>query len=136
MGKYSNRELEILVRGLLDYPAEQTWFEFKDENDNPERIGKYISALANCACAANQPNGYLVWGIEDDTHKIVGTTINPDTTKVGNQSLRLWLHTLLRPELSFEFYPCIIEGMRVVVREMEAAYRQIRFLMAAVSYKY
>ena len=124
MGKYSNRELEILVRGLLEYPIEQTWFEFKDGNDDPERIGKYISALANCACAANQPNGYLVWGIEDTTHKIVGTTINPDTTKVGNQSLRLWLHTLLRPEISFEFYPCIIEGMRVVVLEMEAAYRQ------------
>ena len=46
MSKYTNRELEILVRGLLDYPSEQTWFEFKDGNDNPERIGKYISALA------------------------------------------------------------------------------------------
>ena len=124
MSKYTNRELEILVRGLLDYPSEQTWFEFKDGNDNPERIGKYISALANCACAANQPNGYLVWGIEDKTHKIVGTTINPDTTKVGNQGLRLWLHTLLHPELFFEFYPCVIDGKNVVVLEMEAAYRQ------------
>lgn len=124
MGKYSNRELEILVRGLLEYSTEQTWFEFKDGNDNPERIGKYISALANSACSVNQPNGYLIWGIEDATHKIVGTTFNPDTAKMGNQGLRLWLHTLLRPELSFEFYPCVIEGMRLVVLEVEAAYRQ------------
>ena len=124
MGKYSNRELELLVLGLLEYPSEQTWFEFKAGNDNPERIGKYISALANCACAANQPNGYLIWGIEDATHAIVGTAFNPDTAKEGNQSVRLWLHTLLRPEISFEFYPCVIEGKRMVLLEVEAAYRQ------------
>lgn len=124
MSKYTNRELNFLVKGLLEYSAEQTWFEFKKGNDEPERIGKYISALANCACAANQPNGYLIWGIDDTNHQVCGTTVNPDTAKAGNQSLRLWLHGLLRPEISFEFYPCLIEGKRVVVLEIEAAYRQ------------
>ena len=124
MSKYSNHELEILVKRLLDYPTEQTWFEFKHGNDNPERIGRYASALANCACAAHQPYGYLIWGIEDPTHRIVGTHFDPDTAKVGNQSLRLWLHTQLRPELSMEFYKCVIDGCNVVVLEVEAAYRQ------------
>lgn len=124
MSKYTNHELEVLVRELLDYPTEQTWFEFKHGNDDPERIGKYASALANCACAAHQPNGYLIWGIEDATHRIVGTHFDPDTAKVGNQSLRLWLHTQISPELSMEFYKCIINNCNVVVLELEAAYRQ------------
>lgn len=124
MSKYSNHDLEIIVRGLLEYPTEQTWFEFKQGNDNPERIGKYISALANSACAANQPNGYLIWGIDDTTHKVEGTLFDPDTAKKGNQSLRLWLHMQIRPELSFEFYQCVIDNRKVVVLELEAAYRQ------------
>lgn len=124
MSKYSNEELEILVQELCEYSAEQTWFEFKHGNDDPERIGKYVSALSNCACAARLSFGYLVWGIDDATHNIVGSNFNPDTAKKGNQSLRLWLHTQLRPELSFEFYKAAINGKNIVVLEIEAAYRQ------------
>lgn len=132
MSKYSNRELELLVQELCGYSAEQTWFEFKRDNDDPERIGKYISALSNCACAENQSFGYLVWGIDDETHAIVGTHFDPDTAKKGNQFLKLWLHTQLCPELSFEFYKAVIQGKDVVVLEIEAAYRQpVSFMKTA-----
>jgi hypothetical protein len=30
-------------------PNETEWLEFKHDNDNPEMIGKYISALSNSA---------------------------------------------------------------------------------------
>ena len=124
MKKYSDKELGLLVQELCNYPAEQTWFEFKHGNDDPERIGKYISALSNCACAFGHPFGYLIWGIDDSTHDVIGTNFDPDTAKKGNQFLKLWLHTQLRPELSFDFYKTKINGKDIVILEIEAAYRQ------------
>ncbi|MEA3495236.1 MAG: putative DNA binding domain-containing protein, partial [Bacteroidota bacterium] len=32
-----------------------------------EQIGEYISAMSNGATISNQPFGYLVWGIDDNT---------------------------------------------------------------------
>lgn len=44
-------------------PRETTWLEFKENISEPERIGKYISALSNSATLANKSNGYLIWGL-------------------------------------------------------------------------
>jgi ATP-dependent DNA helicase RecG len=54
-------------------PAESEWLEYKVDNSNPETIGKNISALSNGAALYGRPFGYVVWGVEDDTHEIVGT---------------------------------------------------------------
>ena len=43
----------------------------------PQEIGEYLSALANAACLADQPRGYLVFGIDDVTHDVVGTRLRP-----------------------------------------------------------
>lgn len=124
MNNYTNEDLTILLNELLAYPTEQTWLEFKKDNTDPERIGKYASALSNCASAANQRYGYLIWGIDDKTHQIVGTSFDPDTAKKNNQNLKLWLHTQLRPEISFEFFKFPVNNVQVVIMEVEAAYRQ------------
>jgi len=55
--------LQELAAHLLAQP-EQRWLEFKDNNQDPERIGKYISALSNSAALEEMSFGYLVWGIE------------------------------------------------------------------------
>jgi len=39
-----------LLYVLLSEPAESEWLEFKVNNDQPELIGQYISALSNSAC--------------------------------------------------------------------------------------
>jgi len=36
-----------LIRELISLPNETEWVEFKHNNDEPQMIGEYISALGN-----------------------------------------------------------------------------------------
>lgn len=45
--------LASLVRELVNLPAETEWLEFKRNNERPEDIGEYISALSNSAALFN-----------------------------------------------------------------------------------
>ena len=76
-----------LVAELSKLPHETEWVEFKVNHADPEEIGEYISALANAAALLGKRNGYIVWGIEDATHALVGTTFDPRSAKVGNEEL-------------------------------------------------
>jgi hypothetical protein len=62
-----------LVRELCRLPRETEWVEFKVNQSDPQPIGEYISALANAAALHGKAFAYLVWGVEDGTHAIVGT---------------------------------------------------------------
>lgn len=70
-----NNELEIInkIKELLEFPEERMWFEFKENWYDPNQLGEYISALANSATYNNENYGYFIWGINNDTHEIVGT---------------------------------------------------------------
>jgi predicted HTH transcriptional regulator len=84
---YPNQNLVSLVRELCKLPQETEWVEFKVNNDNPQEIGEYISALANAATLSGKAKAYLVWGVEDSSHTIVGTQFSPSTAKKGNEDL-------------------------------------------------
>jgi hypothetical protein len=56
---------------------------------------------------------YLVWGINDESHKIIGTTFSPASTKVGNEELENWLLRLLTPKIHFRFFEIVIENSRM-----------------------
>lgn len=124
MKKYTDDQLKSLLGDLLSYPDELPWLEIKHGNDNPDEIGKYISALANSACTENRECGYMIWGVEDETHIIKGTSFNPDHKNKDQQPLRIYLSRNLKPEISFEFYPFETNGKKVVILEVEAAYRR------------
>jgi len=83
----NENELHQLIEKLIALPKECEWVEFKESNDKPEEIGEYISALANAACLHKKEVGYLVFGVENETHEIKGTTFNPHKNKVGNEEL-------------------------------------------------
>ena len=117
-------EWRALVARLRALPRETEWVEFKVGNKDPERIGKYVSGLSNAACEQQQDFAYLLWGIDNDTHEIVGTSFAPDAVKVGSQPLALWLRSLLSPEIGFAFHEVIFPKGIVVILEIEAAYRQ------------
>ena len=44
--KYSDETLQAMVKDFLGYPDEISWLEFKVNNDDPERIGKYAAGMA------------------------------------------------------------------------------------------
>ena len=80
---YSTDYLIDLVLELCKQPHETEWIEFKVNNANPQRIGEYISALANSAALCQKVHAYMVWGVKNGTHEIVGTNFTPFTAKKG-----------------------------------------------------
>jgi len=54
--------LRSLLRELTKLPTETEWVEFKHNNDDPQQIGEYISALANSAALIGKQSAYMVWG--------------------------------------------------------------------------
>lgn len=57
-------------------PVLQEWFEFKENWFQPEALGEYVAALSNAAASHYKKYVYFIWGVEDENHKIVGTTFN------------------------------------------------------------
>ena len=122
-------DLSALLDRLRAEPRESEWLEFKANRFDAQAIGEYLSALANSACLLGKPRGYLVFGIEDGTHAVVGTSFDPQVeTGQGNQLLPLWLAVLLSPKLGFEIHTCQYQGRRVVVFEVHPAFdRPVEF---------
>jgi len=50
--------------------------EFKVDNCNPNEIGEAVSALANTTALLRQKHGYVIWGIENAKHEVVGTSFD------------------------------------------------------------
>ena len=81
-------QIVALVNELRRLPKETEWLEFKLNDDRPDEIGEYLSALANSAALAGKAFAYMVWGIEAGTHDIVGTTFSPGSRKSATKSSR------------------------------------------------
>ncbi|AWB24770.1 hypothetical protein DA075_08545 [Methylobacterium currus] len=111
-----------IIDELLNLPAETTWVEFKNGNEDPDRIGKTISALANGARLADRPMGYLVWGVEDANRTIVGTQFEPSTASgKGSQPLEIWLGRMVDPCPALAFHVIPHPQGRVVLLEIPPA---------------
>lgn len=115
--------LASLVNELRNLPRETEWVEFKHNNDDPEEIGEYLSALANSAALTGKVNAYLVWGVDDTTHNVIGTTFRPALSKVGNEELENWLLRQLAPKINFHFQELTVNDLPVVLLEIGAAFR-------------
>ncbi|MGL5234856.1 MAG: RNA-binding domain-containing protein [Empedobacter falsenii] len=89
---------------MIQQPHESEWVEFKQNFHSPEEIGERISALSNSACILNKEFGYLVFGIEDGTHNVVGTSFKAKSHKKGGEELEMWLVTRLKPRIDFLIY--------------------------------
>lgn len=120
MSVTSPERLVDLVNDLIGR-GEAAWVEFKRNNADPERIGVLASAISNAARLAGQQTGYVLWGVEDQTHAVLGTSFNPDSHKVGNQVFALWLAQRLSPSIAFEFHTIQHPQGRVVLMEIPAA---------------
>ena len=107
--------LTHLVRELIKQPSETPWLEFKHNNDEPKMIGENISALANAAALCDRSCAYMVWGVENDTHELIGTSFDYHTAKKGNEELQTWLRKLLSPNANFEFFMTHIDDKPIVV---------------------
>ena len=113
--------LESLLSGLTSLPHETEWVEFKVNNSSPDDIGEYLSALSNSATLHGKNTAYLVWGVKNDNHEIIGTTFKPRLEKIGNQELENWLATQLSPRINFKIHEFPYEGKDIVIFEIPKA---------------
>ena len=98
--------------------------EFKEANDNfsTSDIGKYFSALSNEANLRDRPAAWLVFGVRDRDHAIVGTSYrdNPDRL----HSLKKQIADGADPSITFrEIHELTLPQGRVILFEIPAAPR-------------
>lgn len=121
---YSREHFVDLIRQLCGLSRETEWVEFKVNYRKPEDIGKYISAMSNAAALNGKVNAYVMWGVEDEKHAVVGTKFSPGTQKKGNEPLETWLLRLLEPQVGFRFHEAMVDGRKVVLLEVECTAHQ------------
>ena len=122
------RNMEQLVVELCKFPSETEWLEFKHNNYDPDMIGRDISALANSATLKDKDAAYMIWGVDDKTHQIVGTEKSFHETKVGGQELENWLWGLLSDNVDFQYDDIEMAGKVVGILSIRKAFnRTVKF---------
>ena len=125
--------LKNLVLDLCKETNEQEWFEFKENWFQPDKLGEYVSALSNAAAFHHKKYAYFIWGIEDKTHKVVGTTFN-QYCDYNKEPFQNFLARNLNPSINFSFEEILINKKRIVVliipsaKEIPTAFKEKRFI--------
>jgi len=112
---------EMLIR-LSGLPAETEWVEFKVNNADPRKIGEYCSALANSALLADKNSGYLVFGVENEGHNLMGTNVTLQNLKQGNEDFQNWLHNRLEPQIHIEFFEHEFDSKNFLILKINPTY--------------
>jgi predicted HTH transcriptional regulator len=121
-------ELKNIVDELRALPSETEWVEFKESRFEPDETGEYISALSNSACLHDKDKAYLVFGITDKTHQVIGTSVKLKRKKIGNEELENWLVRLLTPHVDFKIVEFLYDKQHISMIIIDPAANQpIRF---------
>ena len=120
MSYIKSTDLTLIVKELCEYDSEREWFEFKENWYEAEELGQYISALSNSATIAGKKFGYFIWGIDDKSHEIVGTSFNYNQN-VKNEPLKHFLSRQINPDVNFIFDDVVIDEKRIVILSIPAA---------------
>ncbi len=122
------KNIPLLVKRLCKLPEETDWVEFKSNDADPIQLGKNISAIANAVAVSGRSHGYIIWGIQDHDHRIIGTSFNPSKKQVQKDDLDHWLSNRLKPSVNFRFHQEIIDDQPIVVLVIPHALNQpVRF---------
>ena len=117
-----------IIDELRSLPQEMSYVEFKENFFDPEKIGEYISAMANSAALLDKDHAFVIWGIRDNDHAVVGTKFTFHTKAKGNEDLIPWITRQLLPQTHFEFSELQYQGHRLVILSIAAAaFQPIRF---------
>lgn len=106
---------------ICSYEFEKEWFEFKENFDNDDEIGEYISALSNSAAYFGKKYAYMIWGIDDKNHNPVGTTFNFDKNAKHEEPLKKYLERKLSNNVFIDFKEEKYKGKRIVILIISAA---------------
>lgn len=118
----SNLKLSEIVSSLIRIDGELEHVEFKANQADCEMIAKNISAIVNSLTRRNFPRGYMIWGIDNETHELLGTSFKPFSVKVrdkkgkkSNEELLVWLSKHIKPAPNIDVREIFVENKRIVV---------------------
>lgn len=132
MKTLTKEDIHHLLKSLISQRSENEWIEFKRNFHSPEELGETISALSNGACLHNQAHAYLIFGIENETYAIVGSTFKPKTEKIKNEELENWICQRLNPRIDLRIYEIEYEGKRLALFDIPSVENQpLTFLNTA-----
>ncbi len=121
-GRVTADELRAKLDELRALPGETEWVEFKHAatSFDTEEAGRYFSALSNEANLKGRRHAWLVFGIEDRTHAVVGTKYRTHRPKLDGLKLEVANHTTGR--LTFDdIHELELAEGRVVLFQIPAA---------------
>lgn len=121
---------EYAIKKILDdlrsISGENEWVEFKHAEDkfDFEKLGKYFSALSNEANLKGESCGWLIFGIEDKTRKIIGTNFRKNRADLDSLKHEIAQH--INTGITFiEIYELQLQEGRVIMFQIPAAPRGI-----------
>ncbi|MCI6717040.1 MAG: ATP-binding protein, partial [Mollicutes bacterium] len=91
-----------IINECLTYESESEWFGIKENWFEKDQLGEYISSLSNSAAILGKQFAYMIWGVNDATHKIVGTSFDYNID-INNEPLKHYLARNLNPSIGFYF---------------------------------
>lgn len=71
--KSEDELIDILCELLKNPENEYTEFKRAENNFDTDKLGKYFSAMANEATLQDKQFGWIIFGVDDKTHEVLGT---------------------------------------------------------------
>lgn len=107
-------ELQKLLKELLaEAEVENEFVEFKLSSKS--HFGEYLSALSNSACLKNKDFGFLIFGVADETKKILGTDVREsDLNDVK-------ITALLKPKIDYSTHQFSYQKKKIILVKISAA---------------
>lgn len=118
----TDKELTVILDNLCRLPAETEVVEFKEAKNTYhfDKIGKYFSALSNEANLKGKPCAWLVFGVENRHHAIVGSSFR--SSRKDLDSLKGEIAAKTTNRITFiEIHELSTPGGRVVLFQVPSA---------------
>ena len=132
---YTNIELHEILTRLISLPGETEVVEFKKAENGfgDKELGQYFSALSNESNLKALECGWLVFGIENKTHAIIGS--NYKRTRVSLDSMKKRIADQTTNRITFEeIYTLKVDRKRVVMFQIPAAPRGMPIAYQGIFY--
>lgn len=128
-----DENLEIFTRLWKHGENEVVEFKKAETNFDVDELGKYFSALSNEANLREREFGWIVFGVWDKKHEIVGTSFKNSEVALNKLKQDMSQHTT--DGLIFrEIIPLEVEGKRVLLFKVPATPRNIVMKWKGIAY--
>lgn len=116
------KDIHLLLKEILNTPVETEVIEFKKAGNgfDTSKLGAYFSALSNEANLKMKDWAWLIFGINDKDHAVVGTNYKPTPESLGR--IKREIAEGVNEGITFtEIYELIYSGKRVLLFQIPPA---------------